>query len=106
MTQQELDALKALADAATPGPWEVMEDNTRIYAANQRLGKCYDQYDGKWPENAEADAAKQQQASPHPRGLACFISPSLSPVIRGTHPAALASTPAPAPRTPKGTKTS
>ena len=23
MTQQELDALKALADAATPGPWEV-----------------------------------------------------------------------------------
>ena len=22
MTQQELDALKALADAATPGPWE------------------------------------------------------------------------------------
>jgi hypothetical protein len=27
MTQQELDALKALADAATPGPWEEVAES-------------------------------------------------------------------------------
>ncbi len=59
MTQQELDALKALANAATPGPWRVAEYNT-VAADGRRILKCRDQYDGvrlAVHDNAKADAA-------------------------------------------------
>ena len=35
MTQAELDALKALADAATPGPWATGDEDGMIYVGNE-----------------------------------------------------------------------
>ena len=57
ITQEQLDGWRKLTDAATPGSWEVADGDTRICAEGKRFGKFYDQYDGKWPENAIADAA-------------------------------------------------
>ena len=59
MTAAELAALKALADAATPGPWEAGEYN-RVTADGRHILKCRDQYDGvrlAIHDNAIADAA-------------------------------------------------
>lgn len=59
MTAAELAALKALADAATPGPWEAGEYN-RVTADGRHILKCRDQYDGvrlAIHDNANADAA-------------------------------------------------
>ena len=43
MTQQELDALKALADAATPGPWEEVAESGEwwITSASDETASLY-----------------------------------------------------------------
>ncbi len=60
MTREQLDAIRARVDAATPGPWEAVTPK-RYAAVRSNAEGCYVYTQGKIPADTHPDTVARQQ---------------------------------------------
>jgi hypothetical protein len=64
MTKEQLDAIRARLDAATPGPWEAVTPKRYAAVRSEKAG-CYVYTQGKIPAETHPDTVARQQRDAH-----------------------------------------
>jgi hypothetical protein len=64
MTKDQLSAIRARLDAATPGPWEAVTPKRYAAVRSEKAG-CYVYTQGKIPADTHADTVTRQQRDAH-----------------------------------------